>query len=212
MDPFGYQLVVCEPAGEKEEVWFSTTRSPVRGEKFALDGASYVVVDVEHVEDDADDGRRRSYPRVYVSPWPKGPSKELPGEPTGRTSGAVLPFEPPSGGTAPRTSAILPPALVAWIVVAGYEVQRVRYRVGRRDCAELVRAGRQMVVIAPEEAWRLSRRAKRHMLEALDFWESLTDKELTWPSSSAPRVSSFFPEGDPRPARSSRPALRLVSV
>lgn len=212
----GYVVVVEEGPTAGEYEFIADTGHPIAGQKVEIDGLVYVVDDVCFREDtEARTATRRSFARVRVRPVGQGDRVTPPDldKPT------VLPFVPPPAGG--RSTAILPPSLVAVLVVAGYAEQKVSYRVCTRRLAQLRRCGANWVSVRPRELWRLSRLAKRYMFEAATLAAELRDEELIWPSCAlAPAVEpelrpwsvlQELHQGSSPPARSARPALRLVS-
>lgn len=213
MRQIGSYIVVIEdgPAAGQEHEFIGDTGRPLAGEPFELDGLLYVVAEARHREDtEARTTMRYSFVRVLLRF--AGHAVALPSDGDDERT-TVLPFAAPADGR--RTSTLLPPSLVAVLVVAGYGEQKVAFRLGRRRLAQL-RRGR-WIAAEPAALWRLSRRAKRFMLAAVDFGLGLTDDELTW-SSSAPSQPALRPWSVPqeldqaasRRVRSGPPALRLV--
>ncbi|MCU1282230.1 MAG: hypothetical protein JWM53_5776 [bacterium] len=213
MRQIGSYVVVIEdgPAAGQQHEFIGDTGRPHAGEPFELDGLLYVVVEARHQEDtDAHTTMRYSFVRILLRFAGQAAALSTDGDEAPTT---VLPFAGPVDG--PRTTTLLPPSLVAVLVVAGYSEQKVAYRLGKRRLAQL-RRGR-WVAADPGTLWRLSRRAKRFMLEAANFALELTDDELTWSSSSPlqPELRPWSVLQDlhldaSRRVRSQPPALRLV--
>jgi len=202
----GYVLVTS-----REEIdLVATSRAPQVGEEITFESTRYRVSRVEHVEDpDVRATARYTYPRVYVLPVGESASPDETGAKRSTTP-LILPFAAPSS-SGPHTSPIFPPGLVAVLVVAGYGTQKVQFRCARRECAELVRSGRGWLVISPDEAWRLSRLAKKYMLEAEAFGSRLPAS--TWPSFFEGLPASLSRQRQAaRGAPSRRPTLHLVSA
>lgn len=213
MRQIGSYIAVIEdgPAAGQQHEFIGDTGRPMGGEPFELDGLLYVVVEARHMEDtEARTTMRYSFVRVLLRF--AGQIVARPGDGDDEAT-TVLPFAAPTDGQ--RTTALLPPSLVAVLVVAGYGEQKVAYRLGRRRLAQL-RRGR-WIAAEPATLWRLSRSAKRFMLAAVDFGLRLSDDELTW-SSCVPSRRELQPwsvlqestrDASPQ-APSPRPALRLV--
>jgi hypothetical protein len=202
-----------------EEHAFVATGHPSVGEEIMLPSGLHVVVRVRHEEDG--EGRtlqRYSQARVFVR---RGDGSGRAPRPAGtRENTAVLPFAPPAPELA--TASLLPPSLLAVLVVAGYAEQKAMWRTGWRRVGLLRRVEGRWAVVAAEQLWRDSRRAKRYMLEAAAWTNALVSwGDLTWPSSSAapfrprpPAPAVSAPRGSPPaptpPPRRAPPALRLV--
>lgn len=208
----GYIVVIEAGPTPREYELIGTAGHPVAGEQIVLESANYVVTRVRHEEDEeARTVARYTYPRVFVRVAGRGPQL-----PMTDSDIDVVPFAPPPKGS---STAILPPSIVAVLVAAGYAEQKLAYRAGSRQLAQLRRCGGRWMTVTSRELWRLSRRAKRFMLEATAFAAELSDEDLTWSSSSGrPRSPAFEPSSFPeelyqdalRRSRSPRPVLRLV--
>ena len=209
----GYIVVVEGSPTPKEYELIGTAGHPVVGEELVLESANYLVTRVSHEEDEeARTVARYTYPRVFVRV--AGKRRQVPST---DDDVAVVPFAAPPKGSR-WTASIFPPSLVAVLVAAGYAEQKLAYRAGSRQLAQLRRCGGRWMTLTPRDLWRLSRRAKRFMLDATAFAAALSDEELTWSSSSGMAASasggSSFPQelyqDALRPSRSARPVLRLV--
>ncbi len=216
----GYIVVIGSGSEVIEHELIADAGHPNVGERIVLDGATYVVVAVQHEEErDSHASARHTYARVFLRPLD---SRRAPRpRPDGDAPSAILPFVAPPGVDG---CAILPPALVAVLVVAGYSEQKMVYRTGRRRVAQLLRAGDRWMALNGADAWRLSRLAKRQLHGAIRFALTLAgghgpavddDGATTLPcaaparAAAPPRSPTAGPETAP-PARSARPALRLV--
>lgn len=210
----GYVVVIEGPAAPSEYELVGTAGHPVVGEELVLNSANYMVVRVRHEEDqEARTAARYMYPRVFVRVADGSTRQPSPAD----DEVAVLPFAPPPEELR-SSSAILPPSLVAVLVAAGYAEQKLAYRSGSRQFAQLRRCGRRWMAVTNGDLWGLSRRAKRFMINATAFAAALSDDELTWswPCETLP-ASAAEPSSPPgmsqdalQRSRSARPVLRLV--
>lgn len=203
-----------------EEHELVATGHPAVGEQILLESGLHVVVRVRHEEDaESRTLQRYTHARVFVRRVDEASRAPTPAE---QAEATVLPFAPPPPDA--TTSRLLPPSLLAVLVVAGYAEQKASFRLGWRRLGLLQRAEGRWAAITANQLWRYSRRAKRYMLEAAAWTNALAARAtVTWPSSSraatgtpAPRAapSTSAPRDSPPattpPPRSSRPALRLV--
>jgi hypothetical protein len=211
----GYIVVVEGTETPLEYELIGTAGHPTLGEELVLDSAQYVVTRVRHEEDaEARTVARYTYPRVFVRvTGGKGRQR-----PSTDTELAVVPYAPP-GEESRHASAILPPSLVAVLVAAGYAEQKLAFRGGSRQLAQLRRCGGRWMTLTSRDLWSLSRRAKRFMLDAAAFAAALSSDDLTWSWSSEtgtlqvseePSFPREMPRDALRPTRPARPVLRLV--
>src|SRR5579863_1383499 len=112
---------------------FVSSGHPAVGEELVIDGVVYVVRRVRHEEDlEARTISRYSHAHVFAR-LAGAPDRAAPPSPTS-DSALVLPFKVPREAS---TSALLPPALVATLVIAGYAQQKIAMRSGWRHLGQL---------------------------------------------------------------------------
>lgn len=214
----GYVVVIEGEAGPIQHELVADAGHPIVGEHISLEGENYAVVAVRHEEDPENRAAaRHTYARVFVRL--AGDRATRPRTPAESKAPRVLPFIGSAAPPASTTAVILPPSLVAVLVVAGYSEQKIGYRNGRRRVGQLRRAGDHWMAVDGAELWRDSRAAKRQLEAATAFAAALAAQDsasLTWPISPScaptpvrPPRPATSPETSP-PSRSARPALRLV--
>jgi hypothetical protein len=206
------------PTGET--VRSTATGHPIRGEEIKLpDGRIFVVYRVLH-EDEPDAYSERHYTtaRVFVRPAAAQDRHLAPVASTRDvTRGFIEPLALPGGFDGPPLrSVILPPFLLAVIVIHAYQEQATYYRRCRRAAGRLIREGHGWILqtLTTDDLWTISRRAKRHENELANACLIRGCGEIIPPSPGpCERPSEPTPiqrEAPPPARRAHRPTLRLV--
>lgn len=204
----GYVLIREDGNGEQlEPVELTEQGFPAEGQEVEWEDRLYRVyrvrhkLDVDAVSDDLNHMAAHVWARQIEPP---------PARRNDVSTAPIIPFTAPvRAPDGSFQSAILPPALLSVLVLAGYDTLKIQFRKCRRDISQLIRTNGGTWVMV-REAWRLSRLAKRYRNEVSFFINgtglAASGVPTPTPAESPPKSS---PPSAPSPPRA-RPALRLV--
>ena len=200
VDQGEYRVIIRDTEGNelRRLVRASTKRFPVIGEALDLEGQSFRVCDVRHVDEEDDVYNVFRFTDLLVIAEPEAPGK--PGgkkssdedrvQPKPITSTVVLPFHPHP--LDPASPVLALQKLVSLAVAIGYANQAQQLESLKTLAADLAWDGRQWLVPrltgaqSAGELRELSREAKRSGAEAMRFYQDAINIEAVAP---APRLA-----------------------